>query len=516
MVKTLTLKHFLITFLVFWSMTLWAEQHFFDVAQLNLAVGGALLVCFFPIHLSKQQKIALWLCYAIITMLTFFISAKFWAPWLFTALVITAIGFNWRHIPANVYALLLVFVAAFFNLSFITNTHIGDVQYDFASCYNYIEYIMENDFKFWQENPLLTRPSYSTYHPILHFFLAATAIRFGEFFGFTKDVASEAAQIWFVFYMMWYGIICAKILAMFTTDKRIYLPCLAVVVFFPTYRAITGFFNNDCLLLALQAGVIYYSLCYYQNGGKRNLFYIFLFATLACLTKLSGILVLPFTAVAFLLRMKKYTNKQTFLEVLGFGLLILAGISLWPLYQHFILHVGLSYVPPQQHLSLESYNLWERFSPLGAFLYEKMFYNDFGINLWETMTKTALFGQWDFTLRGALIMPIITLMVWTYKILIAGVIGAIFYLGFKAKNKVLFGLCLVLLISLISGQIAFVLTHPFMCNQDFRYVAVLPLIFMMIMAQFLVQSPPMVQRIAVSLLILFSFLAAFIWQWVSV
>jgi len=262
--------------------------------------------------------------------------------------------------------------------------------------------------------------------------------------------------------------------------------------------------------------VIYYSLCYYQNGGKRNLFYIFLFATLACLTKLSGILVLPFTAVAFLLRMKKYTNKQTFLEVLGFGLLILAGISLWPLYQHFILHVGLSYVPPQQHLSLESYNLWERFSPLGAFLYEKMFYNDFGINLWETMTKTALFGQWDFTLRGALIMPIITLMVWTYKILIAGVIGAIFYLGFKAKNKVLFGLCLVLLISLISGQIAFVLTHPFMCNQDFRYVAVLPLIFMMIMAQFLVQSPPMVQRIAVSLLILFSFLAAFIWQWVSV
>ena len=75
------------------------------------------------------------------------------------------------------YGLRIILAAAYFNLSFITNTGHTDVQYDFASCFNYIEYILENNFLFWQENPLLTRPSYSTYHPILHFLLAAGEMR---------------------------------------------------------------------------------------------------------------------------------------------------------------------------------------------------------------------------------------------------------------------------------------------------------------------------------------------------
>ena len=78
------------------------------------------------------------------------------------------------------------------------------------------------------------------------------------------------------------------------------------------------------------------------------------------------------------------------------------------MYQHYFLNVGFDFVPPQEHLSLKSYGLWQRFNPLGALFYPQMFYNDFGINLWETMTKTALFGQWDFSMRGADIMGLIT------------------------------------------------------------------------------------------------------------
>ncbi|MBO5038435.1 MAG: hypothetical protein J6C85_03115 [Alphaproteobacteria bacterium] len=33
----------------------------------------------------------------------------------------------------------------------------------------------------------------------------------------------------------------------------------------------------------------------------------------------------------------------------------------------------------------------------------------------------------------------------------------------------------VLILSLLLGEVMFVLKHPFMCNQDFRYVALLPL-----------------------------------------
>ena len=53
------------------------------------------------------------------------------------------------------------------------------------------------------------------------------------------------------------------------------------------YHAIAGgFFNNDCLLLPLQAGTVYYSLLY---GPKKNLARILLFATAERSTKLSAV-----------------------------------------------------------------------------------------------------------------------------------------------------------------------------------------------------------------------------------
>ena len=515
MVSRLGFQHFFITLAVFWLANLVGLQQNFDMGHFNFFWGCVFLVCYNPAQLEGNKKIILILLTAIILIATYMFPLKGGYAWLFFGLAAICGVLNFHTISTKGLGLLLIWTAAFFNLTFVTNTHITDVQYDFASCYNYIEYIMDNHFKFWQENPLLTRPSYSSYHPILHFFMAASAISFGEFIGFSKDIASEAAQVLFVAYMLWYGLISARILDLFQLKKFTYFVCLALIVCFPIYNAISGYFNNDCLLLPLQAGIIYYTLLYYQNGGKKNLALIVLFATLAALTKLSGILVLPMTAAAFLSRLIKEKNKQTFYEELIAGIWILGGISLWLIYQSFVLHIGFGYVPPQTHLSLESYTLWQRFNPLGAFVYQQMFYNDFGINLWETMTKTALFGQWDFNYRAAMIMPLVYLLVWLYKAIIAVIIIAVVYLLFKAKDKNLFLLSLILLLSLLAGQIAFGLKHPFMCNQDFRYIAILPIVFSMITAQFLKQIKPFLQYILLGLLVLFSVLSLFIWNWVS-
>ena len=517
MVKPLTFKHFFIVLVSFWLATLIGASHSFEYQQrINFILGAFFLICFLPVKKDKQKISVLCLLAAIEILLSLILPAKFWCAWLFVGLVGGAFFIYKEQMTATIASLLMIWVASFFNLAFITNTHVSDVQYDFLSCYNYIEYIMENHFLFWQENPLLTRPSYSAYHPILHFFMAGLAIDFAKLLFFSKDAADEAVQILFVSYMFWYGLLCARILAIFHLKTKVYLPCLAFIVFFPTYHAIAGFFNNDCLLLPLQAGVIYYSLLYYQNGGRKNLWFILLFATAAALTKLSGILVLPATAVALLFRLLKEKNKQTLYEEIVFSILLLFGISLWTLYQYFVLHIEFSYVPPQNHLSLKSYSFWERFNPIGAFFYQQMFYNDFGINLWETMTKTALFGQWDFSYRGLQIIGLIEFFVLIYKTLIALLSVAVCYLLFKAKYKKLFILSLVLLLSLLGGQIAFGLKHPFMCNQDFRYVAILPLVFSMIFAQFLQQMNTKFAYFCSLLLVLFSFLSVFIWHWVSI
>lgn len=247
------------------------------------------------------------------------------------------------------------------------------------------------------------------------------------------------------------------------------------MIFFPAYNAIAGFFNNDCLLLPLQAGVFYAALCYYQNGERRNLGLIFLFATAAALTKLSGVLVLPAAGLMVLMRLWERKDRKTLQEILLLGGGVVLGVMIWPIYQHFILKIPFGFVPPQPHLGLQTYSLFERFNPLKAFIYEDMFYHDFGINLWETMTKTALFLQWDFSLRAGDIPFLLLTMMFLYK-LILGCSGLLMiYLVFRAEDKKMFFIFAVLILSLLFGEVMFVLKHPFMCNQDFRYVALLPL-----------------------------------------
>ncbi len=495
----------------FMAATAAAVCYGLDAARLNLWLAMAFVLGFNMPELQGKKFAVAGITALVLALSAFILPAKVWNVWLFGGFIATAYGLSKKPLTDG-----MIYTAAFFNLAFITNTAHTDVQYDFASCYNYIEYILENNFLFWNENPLLTRPSYSAYHPILHFFLAAGSIRIVQLFTDNTTAAAETAQVLFCCYMLWYYLIAARILRVLNVGGLVFGVALALVCFFPTYNAIAGFFNNDCLLLPLQAGAVYYALLYYQNGGRKNLFFIFLFATAAALTKLSGVLVLP--ALAFLLGVRLWNkrDKATLYELLIFGACLLIGIMLWPLYQHFVLDIGAGFVPPQEHLPLKPYSLWERLNPLGALVYERMFYNDFGINLWETMTKTALFGQWDFSYRGAEIMGLIAVLVWVYKAILCLVAGAVIYLLCRQAKNVYAWTAVFLLFGLLGGQIVFGLMHPYMCNQDFRYVALLPLPMAMILALAADKLSPAWQRGTAVLLYGFAVMAAVVWWYVAV
>lgn len=497
---------------IFITATAVAVCYGLDAARINLWLAMAVVLWLNPTGLSKNNFMVAVMVALIFGLVTFWISNNVWSVWLFLGFIVVLWGLSEKDDYSC--GKLLIYTAAFFNLSIITNTVYTDIQYDFLSCYNYVEYILDNNFLFWRENPLLTRPSYSTYHPILHFFLAAACIRIVELFTANTTAALEAAQVLFCFYMLWYYFIATRILRLLNVRGGAYLASVALVVFFPLYNAIAGFFNNDCLLLPLQAGTVYYALSYYQNGGRKNLFFIWLFATMAALTKLSGILVLPMVAAALGLRLWQKRNKETFGQLVVFGVCLLLGISVWTVYQHFIFGVNAGFVPPQEHLSLKPYSLWERFNPMGAVLYEKMFYNDFGINLWETMTKTALFGQWDFSIRGARIMNVISLLVIVYKLIVVVTGGMIIYLMATYKKNIYLWFAGILISSLLFGQVMFGMMHPYMCNQDFRYVALLPLPVAMIWNLGLSSACGIWQKSGVVLLGGFSLFSAFVWWFV--
>lgn len=501
---------------VFFSLSLFGNLFNLDIARLNLWGAITLSLFFNPLNL-KAKELLLWSVFALIlAILPFYLPSRSFGVWLFALFLISApiLKRQRSNIDVSQYGILLIFLAFCFNLSLITNTRHTDIQYDFPSCFNYIEYILDNNFLFWNENPLLSRPSYSTYHPILHFLLAAAEMRLALLFTPDIQIAAETAQVAFCCYMLWYYLICNKILRLFKLQTLPYFSALLLIIFFPAYNAISGFFNNDCLLLPLQAGTIYYSLLYYQNGEGKNLFYLFIFATLAALTKLSAILVLPMTALVLLLRLIKYPTRQSWIEIGTFSVFLLGSLAIWPLYQHFFLNVGADFVPPQEHLSLKSYSYWQRFNPLRAFFYPQMFYNDFGINLWETMTKTALFGQWDFSYRGQTIMPLIHTFVVLFKIILALLWVAIIYLIIR-KNSTTVWLSLVLLLGILAGQAAFGLIHPYMCNQDFRYIAIIVLVWAILLAQFCNTLPRKGQICILLLVSAFAFLSAFIWWRIS-
>lgn len=510
----LPLKYGWIALPMFWLATLCGTQLGIDVAQLNICLALMLLWLFNPLKLNKRKCLWFGGLIAANVALTFFVSAHHKGVLIF-ALAELICYFLSDKKETNGVAFLIIAAACFANLSFVTNTDIAGVQYDFLSCYNYIEYVMENHLMFWQENPLLTRPSYSSYHPILHYLLAGFTVITGEAIGATRAASNEALQVLLVSYMMWYYVLCAKILELCAFKSSVRLVLLAFIALFPVYNAIAGLINNDCLLLPLQAGAVYYALLYYFNGGRKNLFLIWVFVTLACLTKLSGVLILPMVGMALLLRLIKEKKLNVFGEEVIFGIAILAGVAVWPLYQYYILHISADFVPPQDHLALAPFSYWERFSPLKAFVYERMFYDDYGPNLWETLTKTALFGQWNFAARGGKIMKLIALMVLGYKLINAIMIVGVSYLLVKSQDKKMTALSFALLFGLIGGLIAFSVKHPFMCNQDFRYIAILPLSYALILGQFTEQLPPILERFVLALLSFFAVLSCYIWFFVS-
>lgn len=507
-------KNYLFMIVLFFTTTLLSVKYHLDILLANLCV---LILFVVSLNIFKQnliERIFQLFIGIVVLGISFFVNTKIYTIPLFLAFMGGIYWFNSNKDDAF-FEKFIIFIAIFFNLSFISNSKIMEVQYDFPSCYNYIEYILENNFLFWQENPLLSRPSYSTYHPILHFFLAAIGIKLGTFLTNSVEAANEGLQIFTLSYMLWYYIISSKILKLLNINGILYRVSLLFISFFPIYNAISGFINNDALLLPLQAMVIYYSLLYLKTNKKENLFYIFVFITLSCLVKLSGVLMLGGVSYIFLIELYNNRNKETFFKIFKFSVFILLGISIWPIYQYFVLDYSFYAVPPQTHLSLEEYSLWERYSPFRAFFYERMFYNDFGSNLWETMTKTALFGQWDFSYKGAKIMWLIKLMIFLYKIVIATSIASFGYIAIKEyKNKYTW-LLLCLILSVLSGHIMFSVKHPYMCNQDFRYVGILALLISCIIGRFLTNMPKVVQQILVTIIILFAIVSQTVWWYIS-
>ena len=502
---------FMLSFVVLFVGNLVGYSLKLDVCAVNLLVA---IACFLGFVKRDKADVCLAIGVAIFVGVASLLGLKamFYAVFVWCAFLIGSVWASKDFSKENL-SFVFILAAIFFNLNFVSTTWFNWVQYDILSCYNYIEYIIDNNFMFWRENPLLSRPSYSAYHPILHFFIAGIGLKLAHVASGDIVVANEVVQVLFVFYMFAFYIFANRIIEMFKFDKLVHLCVLGLVCFFPIFNAMAGYFNNDGLLLMLQSASVYYALMYYRDGKRKHLWLMVLSVVLACLTKLSGVVVLPMIGVVLLVKLWQKREVSYFYELCIAGVVMLLGIMIWPMYQHFMLGVGYNFVPPQEHLSLVSYSYWERFNPVKVIFYDQMFYNNFGVNLWETMTKTALYGQWNFEAKAKDVFVLVHIIDICYKAILCLIIGGFVWLACKKQDMKFYFMC-ALMLGVLGAHIIFGIMHPYMCNMDFRYVAIL-IVPMAIVLGMIIEKFSLLWRIVVaSILGVFALSGAIIWWWV--
>ena len=131
------------------------------------------------------------------------------------------------------------------------------------------------------------------------------------------------------------------------------------------------------------------------------------------------------------------------------------------------------------------------------------------------MTKTALFGQWDFSYRGNKIIWLIVFDILLYKIILGLYLVGLLYLMLKNYKDFNVWFVVLLILGIIGGQIAFGLKHPYMCNQDFRYVAILSLLIAMVIGLFTKKLPNFVKYSISVIIFMFSLSSMVMWWWIA-
>ena len=116
-----------------------------DVNAINLFVAVSCFLLFVP-TVMLSRLLALDLLFVTGILCYFGIKAMYFASFGFFALVGANVWLCKDYSRKNL-SLMLILVAVFFNLSFISNTWFNWVQYDILSCYNYIEYIGSGRFR---------------------------------------------------------------------------------------------------------------------------------------------------------------------------------------------------------------------------------------------------------------------------------------------------------------------------------------------------------------------------------
>ncbi len=260
----------------------------------------------------------------------------------------------------------------------------------------------------------------------------------------------------------------------------------SVFAFHPTNIILSASLNNDMLTYLLYGAAFLFTVKWYKEQSYFNIICLALSIAASMLSKFSGVLIAPLTAIVFLVVLIKKIKEKSGVSGL---------ISQFAVFGLICIPLGLSYTvrnyilfdQPLGYVAYMGDDNWQYIDkPLITRLFgywapdfESPFSDAYRHNILTTAFKTSLFGEWGaafsgFSFRFGEKTTAIFGFAVSYAAAIFSAVSAFLsgkYLFAKGKGGVFKFLLLGNFILQFGFFIYFNAGYPFGCTADFRYLA---------------------------------------------
>lgn len=366
----------------------------------------------------------------------------------------------------------VAFVSAFLMNVWYVLFSFGNVrQYDYYNFLMFADFIVENNFFVHNVKDYILSVYF---HPPLWGFLSGIVTQLVMLTGQSKDFGFDCSRFISLWAVGGVYIIFWRFIGLLQFKPHLQTGLFVLFVFAPINGIMANLVNNDALVYFLMWTGLYVAYLWYQKQTYRLALGLSGLLFLAGMTKFSGLMIVPYVAILGFFRLIAAHNK---LEKAMWGqfFIIAGGAILGFAWGIFLLYFDFPLVPPPVNVDFQSmagYSLWDRLFSLSyiGVPFADIWNKGIEPNVWLTLVKTSLFGEWGWK-------PLF----WAYMLYGFGMLLAIvgiytfFFVPFCrfGKDFSLNAAIIVLVFSVFGAWINFWLDYPYFCSSEFRYTVIL-------------------------------------------
>lgn len=367
--------------------------------------------------------------------------------------------------------------ALLLHLYYIQNTPADVRQHDLGGILFYMRLITQNGINWLNFNPW---HMYYLFHQPLHFIIYGYVYLAETLLWHSQLLAVNNLQYLSLFYVTGTTIFAALVFAEMKFSQYVYNAIFLIFAFNPTLTLFSGYISDDTPLLFWSCATIYFLLNWVKSDKTPPIIAAALCFSAGALTKLSMLMLVPAMSFLFLHRLRTSLNKQKIIRQLSVFIILAVPLSLlWVVRNHVLFDMPFHHVPDTspEGQSFAHFTLFERISNF-AFLFQPFLNAPRSVdpNIWLSLIKTELFGEWDFSIHNkGTYWPAMLLYLLNIGIKLLSAFGCVFWAfnkPFKSKNNnVTAYFFIIIYITIWTYSFKYSMEYPYACSCDYRLFA---------------------------------------------